>query len=61
MAVNVVTIDGLATAYHTLKVARRRGSRLERFDRARNRADGPAPIRVDRADFPAGRDQTGWI
>ncbi len=57
MAVNVATIEGLATAYHTLKDAGRRRARLERVDRAGNRTDGPAAVRVDRSDFPAGRDQ----
>ena len=39
--------------------AGRRGARLERLDRARDRADGPAPVRVDRPDVPAGGHQAG--
>ena len=41
--------------------AGRGGARLERVDRARDRADGPAAVRGDRSDVPAGGDQTRWI
>ena len=60
MAVNVATIEGLAAAYQTLKALAGRGSRLERVDRARDRADGPAPVRVDRSDVPPGGHQARW-
>ena len=59
MAVNVATIEGLATAYQTLKALAGAVQRLERVDLARDRADGPAPVRGDRPDVPPGGDQDG--
>ena len=59
MAVNVATIEGLAAAYQTLKALAGEVQRLERLDRARDRADGPAPVRGDRSDIPPGGDQAG--
>ena len=61
MAVNVATIDGLAAAYQTLKGLAGSVQRLERLDRPRDRADGPAPVRGDRADLPPGGDQAGAV
>ncbi len=58
MAVNVATIEGLATAYHTLKALAGDGPGLERVDLARHRANGAAAVRVDRSDVPAGGHQT---
>ena len=59
MAVNVATIEGLAAAYQTLKALAGEVERLERLDRAGDRADGPPPVRGDRPDVPAGGDQAG--
>ena len=59
MAVNVATIDGLATAHETLKKLAGEVQPLEHRHRPGHRADGPRPLRGDQPDLPPGRDQDG--
>ena len=59
LAVNVATIEGLASAYHTLKALAGEVRVWNVVDRARDRADGPPAVRGGGADIPAGGHQAG--
>ncbi len=54
LAVNVATIDGLATAHQTLKGLAGEVQVWNISDRPRDRADGPGPLRGGQPDVPAG-------
>ena len=57
LAVNVATIDGLATAHETLKKLAGEVAVWNVVDRPRDRADGPGPVRGGQPDLPPGRHQ----